>query len=158
MINVTQILAEPFEQRLERVKQHVPFDGYLFGSRSKISVGPDSDWDFAAKWSENNHKKLIAAGYHCLGIRQGYTLMAQETSAYKQQFQYCDQLSVAFYVKEVEGLSINVVLKNDMELFKKVWERISEQFFVDFIWKQGSFFSGKGHITQVMDQLFEVAR
>lgn len=158
MINVVQILAEPFEHQLERVKQYVPFDAYLFGSRSKISVGPDSDWDFAAKWSGNNHDKLIAAGYQCLGIRQGYTWMAQEPSAYKEQFQYCDQLSVAFYVKEVEGLSINVVLKNDMELFKKVWERISEQFFVDFIWKQGPFFVSKGHITQVMDQLFEVAR
>ena len=151
------ILAEPFETQLERVKQHVPFDAYLFGSRSKISA-PDSDWDFAAEYSDENHQKLMAAGYRCLGIRQGYTWMAQETTAYKEQFQYCDQLSVAFYLKEVDNTSINVVLKNDMVLFKKVWEDISEQFFVDFIWKQGPFFISKSHITQIMNQLFEVAK
>ncbi len=158
MINLTQILAEPFEHQLERVKQHVPFDAYLFGSRSKISVGPDSDWDFAAEYSEENHQKLMDAGYKCLGIRSGYSWMAQETTAYKEQFQYCDELSVAFYIKEVDDTSINVVLKTDMALFKKVWEPISEQFFVDFIWKQGPFFISNRHITQVMNQLFEVAR
>ena len=152
------ILAEPFERQLERVKQHVPFDAYLFGSRSKISVGPDSDWDFAAEYTEENHQKLMAVGYKCLGIRSGYSWMVQETTAYKEQFQYSDQLSVAFYIKEVDDTSINVVLKTDMDLFKKVWERISEHFFRNFIWKQGPFFISKGHITQLMDQLFEVAK
>lgn len=154
---MTNIIAEPFEEQLRRVTQHVPFDPYLFGSRSKIDV-QDSDWDFAAEYSEENHEKLIAAGYKCLGIRYGYSTPAQETTAYREQFQYCDQLSVAFYLKEVDGIAINVVLKHDMEIFMKVWDRIDQQFFIDFIWKQGPFYSGKRRIRQVMDQLFEVAK
>lgn len=145
-IVLPDILAEPFEQQLERVKQHVPFDAYLFGSRSKISV-QDSDWDFAAEYTEENHQKLVDAGYEFLGTKD--TL---------EKSDYCDTLSHSFYYKEVDGAEINVILKTDMNLFEKVWERISEQFFVDFIWKQGPFFISKGHITQLMDQLFEVAR
>lgn len=80
------------------------------------------------------------------------------TTAYKEQFQYYDEISVAFYLKEIDNFSINVVLKEDMVLFKKVWKQISEQFFVDFIWKQGPHSPSKKSITQIMNQLLEVAK
>ena len=138
----TNILA--IKDQLGDVKKYLPFDAYLFGSRSKIDV-TYSDWDFAAEYTEENEEKLVAAGYICMGAKE-----------LKCDWDYCDQLSHSFYYKEIDGFEINVILKTDMELFKKVWERITEQFFVDFIWKQTG--NPKLRITQVMDQLFEVAK
>jgi hypothetical protein len=153
----------------------------LFGSRSmaarpsKEDFDPDTmigsqinsstDWDFSQQYSDELHQYLISVGY------AAYT--SESLGA------YADDLTVAVYVKEfrpsfslknlfaysdADIVKVNVVLHNNEELFRRVWDRITPEFYHNYLWKRSRNYGHiddryeiKSKITTIMNQLYAVA-
>lgn len=127
-------------------------DYFLCGSRSKLphELVKNSDWDFAAPYAVEVIKDLTAKGYHEVIVNPDY--MDTQT------------------VKVYERLDINLLanvqisLKKDYNLFCKVWNSITPEFFQKYIWKQSPIYRGiknperTARIRDILDQLYRSAK
>ena len=124
----------------------------LCGSRSKLEVeftGAEADWDFAAP---NDAETLAALE------KQGFT---RSKSA-----NYFDSQTVAVYSKfDCYRLhTIQVAIKKDYDLFCRVWDKVTPEFFKKYIWKRSITYRNwdanivRDHIKEIMNQLFEIAK
>ena len=169
----------------EVMKTDIKNLGYarIFGSRSmaarpsvegfdpSIMIGSQitdsTDWDFSQQYSEEVHRYLVAAGFiH-------YT--AEQISP------YADDLTVGVFIKEYSPawdwknpiwfsnkdiVKVNIVLHKDETLFRRVWDRISPEFYYKYLWKRGPRFDYvhydlceiKMRIKEVMNQLYVVGQ
>lgn len=164
------------------IKQDIKQIGYaqLFGSRSMavrpviegfdpaIMIGTriaeDIDWDFSQQYSDDAHSYLLAAGF---------------THYNKSDFDpYGDDLTVGVYIKEytpktgwnlsnifTDVTTANIVLHSDEELFRRVWDAITPEFYYRYLWKRSPQFDHidsmgerKLRISEMMNQLFAVAK
>jgi hypothetical protein len=123
-------------------------------------VTDETDWDFSAKYSELNQDALA---------RAGFTYWPSGASPYR------DNLTVRVYSKEYHPkvgrflsystiTKVHVVLHSDEELFRRVWDRISPEFYYKYLWKrspQYDHIDSKGErkllIREIMNQLYELA-
>lgn len=146
----------------EPLKRDIANAGYakLFGSRSMAvrpssatfdptwSIGrritPTTDWDFSQQHSEEVHNYLVSAGY-----------------THHDNADYFDDLTVGVYAKSIDGYSAHFVLHNNEELFRRVWDSISAEFYHKFLWKRSDLYAFeqpliiKKRIKQIMNQLYE---
>jgi|694.fasta_scaffold122371_5 hypothetical protein len=124
----------------------------LCGSRSKLAVeftGAEADWDFAAPNNAETHDALES---------QGFTF-----SKYNNYF---DSQTVIVYTKfDYSTLcTIQVTIKKDYDLFCRVWDKITPEFFTKYIWKRSITYRNwdanivRDHIKEIMNQLFEIAK
>jgi|694.fasta_scaffold118967_5 hypothetical protein len=124
-----------------------------FDPPSKIGnyINDATDWDFSQQYDEDHHNYLIAAGYDYWGP--------------ERLAGYADDLTVGVYVKHLhDGTSVNIVLHNNEELFRRVWDRITPEFYFKHIWKRSPYFSvarntdreTKAYITSMMNQLYKI--
>ena len=124
-----------------------------FDPHSKIGnyINDATDWDFSQQYDEENHNYLIAAGYDYWN--------SDDLAG------YADDLTVGVYVKHLhDGTSVNIVLHNNEELFRRVWDRITPEFYFKHIWKRSPYFSvarntdreTKAYITSMMNQLYKI--
>jgi hypothetical protein len=111
----------------------------LTGSRSKITDSriEDSDWDYAAPYSEKNVNALLANGFSLISVPGHYK----------------DDLTVCI-LEKYDG-QIQVTLKSDFALYKKVWVNITPEFFEGFLWKK---YTLKEKIKDLLNMLFKVAK
>ena len=150
----------------------------LFGSRSMATrpavkefdpavmigaqITDETDWDFSAQYSELNQDALA---------RAGFTYWPSGASP------YADNLTIRVYSKEYlpkldwslspifsSITKVHVVLHSDEKLFRRVWDRISPEFYYKYLWKrspQYDHIDSKGErkllIRKIMNQLYEVA-
>jgi hypothetical protein len=149
----------------------------LFGSRSMAArpsvegfdpaimigsqINDNTDWDFSQQYNDYTHSYLLSAGF---------------THYAKDQIgPYADELTVGVYIKEYNTSSlfslfnsvtkINVVLHSDELFFRRVWDRISPEFYYRYLWKrspQYDHISSVGErklcIREIMNQLYSVAQ
>lgn len=150
----------------------------LFGSRSMagrpavedfdpaLAIGSqitdETDYDFSAPYSEQNHDILISSGF---------AHWAPEQLGYK------DELTTGVYIKcyphkfdmknpdIFSGIpTVNVVLRNDYHLFQQIWNSIDPKFYYTYLWKRSSTYDledmslTKTTICDIMNQLFMTAR
>lgn len=124
----------------------------LCGSRSKLPVeltGAKADWDFAAP---NDAETIAALEY------QGF-----KPSRYNNYF---DSQTVAIYSKfdYYKLCTIQVAIKKDYDLFCRVWDKITPEFFKKYIWKRSFTYRNldgvlvRARIKEIMNQLFEIAK
>jgi hypothetical protein len=150
----------------------------LFGSRSMAArpafegfdpsfvigaqITDETDYDFSAPYSEQNHNILINSGF-----------------AYwpPEQLGYKDDLTTGVYVKcyphkfdmknpEIfSGIpTVNVVLRTDYHLFRQTWNSIDPEFYYKYIWKRSPTYDfeemslTKTKIRDIMNQLFRTAK
>lgn len=124
-----------------------------FDPPSKIGnyINEATDWDFSQQYDEDHHNYLIAAGYK-----------HWDADALAG---YADDLTVGVYVKHLhDGTAVNVILHNNEELFRRVWDRITPEFYFRHIWKRSPYFLGqyysdreiKACITSMMNQLYKI--
>lgn len=162
------------------IKSDISKLGYamLFGSRSMASrravegfdpaimigsqITDETDWDFSAPYSEENHAALIEAGF---------TYWPPDDLSYK------DSLTTGVYIKiymhefDMDNPVIystppvaNVVLRNDFYIFRQVWNSVDPKFYYDHIWKRSPTYDHlnlgftKESIRDIMNQLFRTAR
>lgn len=165
------------------IKSDLKNIGYpqLFGSRSMAirpaverfdpavmigsQISSSTDWDFSQQHSDDTHMYLISAGY----------------SAYTAEHlgNYADDLTVSVYTKEfhpsfnlknlvaysdADIVKVNIVLHKDETLFRRVWERITPEFYYSHLWKRSpryghidDLYEVKSNITTIMNQLYAVA-
>ncbi len=146
----------------EPLKRDIANVGYakLFGSRS-MAVRPSSasfdpawsigrkitnttDWDFSQQYSEEAHNYLISVGY-----------------THHDNADYMDDLTVAVYSKSVDDYRVHFALHNNEELFRRVWDSISAEFYYKFLWKRSDLYAFeprlnvKKSIKEIMNQLYE---
>ena len=167
----------------EVLKTDLKHCGYpqLFGSRS-MAVRPSTeqfdpaamigsqissytDWDFSQQYSDDIHSYLVSVGYSSYG--------AEHLGA------YADDLTVSVYAKEFypyfslknplaylgsDVVKVNIVLHKDEELFRRVWGRITPEFYYNYLWKRSpryghidDLYEIKSKITAIMNQLYAVA-
>ena len=164
------------------IAQDIKEIGYarLFGSRSMASrptvegfdpflmigtqITEATDWDFSQQYSDYTHSYLLAAGF------AHYS---------KADFgPYGDDLTVGVYIKEyapktdwslsnifTNPPTANVVLHSDEDLFRRVWDAITPEFYYRYLWKRSpqldhidSMGERKLYISEMMNQLFAVAK
>lgn len=153
----------------------------LFGSRSMaartaldgfdpaIMIGANidrsTDWDFSQQYTKDNHNYLVGEGY----------------TTYNAKFleDYADDLTIAVYEKQfypkinwgkmlsfrdADPVKIHIVLHSDEELFRRVWDAISPEFYYEYIWKRSPRYANidnrskiKSDIRTLMNQLYKVA-
>lgn len=168
----------------EIMKTDIKNLGYarLFGSRSmsarpvvegfdpRIMIGAqitdDTDWDFSQQYNDYTHSYLLSAGF---------TYYNPNDMKY-----YIDNLTVGVYIKEYtpkfdmrnplayrlgDNPKINVVLHSDELLFRRIWDRITPNFYYRYLWKRSPHYEymdsvgeRKRHIRDVMNQLYAVAQ
>jgi hypothetical protein len=153
----------------------------LFGSRSMAErpaveefdptvmigsqINDSTDWDFSQQYNDYTHSYLLSAGF---------------THYSKKDIgPYEDDLTVGVYIKEYKPKfdmrnplvyclddvpKINVVLHSDELFFRRVWDRISPEFYYRYLWKRSpqydhidSIGERKLRIREIMNQLYEVA-
>lgn len=130
----------------------------LCGSRSKLGVeltGAEADWDFAAP---NDAETLAALE------KQGFT--RSKSANYFDSRTYSDSQTVAVYSKfDCYRLrTIQVAIKKDYDLFCRVWDKVTPEFFKKYIWKRSITYRNwyadivRDHIKEIMNQLFEIAK
>lgn len=150
----------------------------LFGSRSMAArpsvegfdpaimigsqINDNTDWDFSQQYNDYTHSYLLSAGF---------------THYAKDQIgPYADDLTVGVYIKEYSTSSlfslfnsvpkINVVLHSDELFFRRVWDRISPEFYYRYLWKRSPHYDEyigpvgerKLRIREIMNQLYAVAQ
>lgn len=165
------------------IKNDLKHCGYpqLFGSRSMAArpstedfdtavmigsqISSSTDWDFSQQYSDELHQYLISVGY------AAYT--SESLGA------YADNLTVSVYVKDYhpgfslknplayfgsDVVKVNIVLHKDEELFRRVWDRITPEFYYNYLWKRSPRYRNiddlyriKSTITGIMNQLYAVA-
>jgi hypothetical protein len=65
------------------------------------------------------------------------------------------------YAKSIDGYAAHFVLHNNEELFRRVWDSISAEFYHKFLWKRSDLYAFeqrlniKKSIKQIMNQLYE---
>lgn len=165
------------------VKSDLQNCGYpqLFGSRSMAlrpaverfdpavmigsQISSSTDWDFSQQYSDEIHRYLISSGY----------------AEYGREFlgAYADDLTVGVYIKEFhpafdwnhlvpystdDVVKVNIVLHNNEKLFRRVWSRITPEFYYSHLWKRSPSYGSiddlyeiKSTITGIMNQLYAVA-
>ena len=150
----------------------------LFGSRSMASrpakenfdpavmigaqINGNTDWDFSAPYTQENHDILLNSGYiHWPAEQLGYRDELTEGVYIKTYPHEFDSSNPVIY----DGVPIaNVVLRNDHALFCQVWNSIDPEFYYDHIWKRSPTYDHlnmsftKETIRNIMDQLFRTAR
>jgi hypothetical protein len=120
-----------------------------------------TDWDFSQQYNDYTHSYLLSAGF---------------THYSKNEIgPYADDLTVGVYIKEYSASSlfslfnavpkINVVLHSDELFFRRVWDRISPEFYYRYLWKRSpqydhidSVGERKLRIREIMNQLYSVAQ
>jgi len=168
----------------EIMKHDIKELGYarLFGSRSMSSrpvvegfdpaimigtqINESTDWDFSQQYSDYAHSYLVSSGF---------------THYSKNEIgPYADNLTVGVYIKEYkhkfdvrnplafclsDAPKINVVLHSDENLFRRVWDSITPEFYYKYLWKRSpryertdSVGERKLYIREVMNQLYAVAK
>lgn len=118
---------------------------YPFGSRTKLNkyaVRSNSDYDYAAQYSQEAKAILEAQGFK---------------PAFDSEY-FCKNLTVMVYEKD----NVDIVLKSDLERFKEGWESISPEFFQYFIWKHSPLYMNMPEdersffIARAIEQFFRV--
>lgn len=122
-----------------------------------------TDWDFSQKYSDHTHSYLLSAGFTHYNKNELAT--------------YTDKLTIGIYSKEYFPKpdwsftsifstvpKVHVVLHSDEALFRQVWNRISPEFYYNYLWKRSPRFDctdsmgeRKLQIREIMNQLYEVA-
>lgn len=147
-----------------------PIDGYLFGSRSmvdrksmnkdfdaKVKIGSkishDTDYDIAAPSDMMIEKYLEQRNYQKVDPEGMYAK---------------DKYFETLYTKKGhDGTNVQIILRTNHELFKRVWDSIDPWFYYENLWKRSpSVLKKTGHmdniqrkenIMLVMNQLYKTA-
>lgn len=167
----------------EKLKTDLKHCGYpqLFGSRSMAirpavdrfdpdtmigsQISSSTDWDFSQQYSDEIHNYLTSVGY------SAYT--AEHLGA------YADDLTISVYAKDYhpsfslkdplaylgsDVVKVNIVLHKDETLFRRVWDRVTPEFYYNYLWKRSrsyehidDLYEIKSKITAIMNQLYAVA-
>lgn len=108
-----------------------------------IQIKKTADWDFYAQDSKEIIDALLSRGYYI-----AYTPMCGY---------YDGDTNLSKIFKHTEFQEIQVLLRHDVELYKKVIRSISPEFYRDYLWKSGPNYCAREQIQSIFNQLFETA-
>jgi len=110
-----------------------------------------TDWDFAVEDTIDNRNILTSIG----------------CSEYDLSAQYSDVLTTTvFCMKAPNNSRIEFILKNDMSVFKRVWDDIDVDFYAIYIWKRSSLYDSseftpsdiRYNIITLMNMLYKCSK
>lgn len=164
---------------------------FPFGSRSmaarkdeyanKIDLllnrGKVTDWDYSLPYTEEILKSFERSGFewkvnphyrHKIAPKPntGKVPSSLFVSQAPGEILYADSLCVGVLQKKKGGEKVDVVLHSDEQLFRRVWNNISTEFYYNFIWKSSpdfAFAKLDAHdrpkaVNRIMNQLYGMAR
>lgn len=168
------MIPEAIKHDLQKLEHPMLFGSRSMAARSAIVgfdpaimigsyITKETDWDFSQEYSDYTHLYLLSAGFTHYNKNELGT--------------YTDKLTIGVYSKEYFPKpdwsltsifstvpKVHVVLHSDEALFRKVWNRISPEFYYKYLWKRSPRFDctdSKGErklqIREIMNQLYEVA-
>jgi hypothetical protein len=165
------------------IKTDLKHCGYpqLFGSRSMAArlstedfdpdtmigsqINSSTDWDFSQQYSDEIHMYLISAGYSSYGAEHlGPYADNLTVAVYKKDYHPKFNLKNLFAYSDADIVKVHIVLHNNEELFRRVWDRITPEFYHNYLWKRSPRYDHiddryeiKSRITTIMNQLYAVA-
>lgn len=128
----------------------------FFAARNtSIEVTDETDWDFYVQYEDGVEEFLAQLGFVCLNKR---THQDAVDARYPM-----DDLALSYWCREDE--KVEVIIRSDAELYRKVLNSMTDEFFTRFIWKSSPFFEFKSKsrytestiIRSIMNQLFRTA-
>lgn len=108
-----------------------------------ITVNEFTDWDYYVQFSPEVMDTLME-----------FKSKGELFSLTEAQANYTDNLAVSIFF----GSDFQIVVRSDAALYQKVIERISPEFYRDYLWKSSQNGPNREQIQRIFNQLFEMAK
>ena len=121
---------------------------YLFGSRSKLpnDLVKNSDFDFVVQQGEFSSSP-------CAFIQDD---LYEGWHEYYNDDNGCfDHLTKCVLTVIIKGILIQISVRSDLELFKKSWESIDNEYFKKYLWKKSPDYIGKNRSIEYFNSLYK---
>lgn len=153
IINIPHAIDHPIAQKLDAL----PFLFFLGGSRRaaqlaeksssyiKITIGPSTDYDFYATYSESIKYRLYDCGF------------CETDYSHKNAIRPNDYPLDSEAVKILECNDVQVVLRKDADFYCRVFEKIPTEYFYNHLWKSSPANPQRTLIKSEFNALFEAA-
>lgn len=112
-----------------------------FLHREMLDIPSGTDWDFYTNDSPKNHKLL-----NDLGFEQTYS---NQSNMYDG-----DDWLLGIY--KHEEYNIEVLIRINVEDYKKIMENIPFEFYRDYLWKSGPNYPIRDQIQAIFNQMFRI--
>ena len=106
-------------------------------SKEKFSFDEDSDYDFAAQYTEKLKLDLVNKGWEL-----------------KDALSYRDEQTWHVFEGEVAGERVQVSLRDSLASFKYAWNSISPEFYWTYLNKRSENFIGRDGVKLYLNQIF----
>ena len=137
-----------FEDVIKEVKLRYSGEIYLFGSRSKLpnDLVKNSDFDFAVQQGEFQTSP-------CALLQDD---LYEDWHEYYNDEKGCfDLLTKCVLTVIIKGVVVQISVRSDLELFKKSWESIDNEYFKKNLWKKSPHYIGKNGSIEYFNSLYK---